>query len=393
LLVVAVLSFMVLTLSECIEKSQVAIDLRGQAYAGAAACAGCHKGIHETYIQTAHNWSSRPASRQTVKGSFHKDSNTYFYSRQVKVVMEKRDSGLYQVAYDNDIEKQATRFDIVIGSGRKAQTYLYWFDDKVYQLPVSYFLPVQSWVNSPGYPPGQVRFDRNIPIGCFECHSSHISLTGNEVSASYIINKFDRSKIIYGIDCERCHGPAAKHADFHQQHPAEKKANYIVAYANLSREQKIDMCAVCHSGIQQTIKSSFKFRPGERLVNNYFTETEKQDVNKMDVHGNQTQLLMASACYIKSKSLTCSSCHNTHVKERDNLALFSQRCMNCHTNVNHDASKLPQGSKNNLINNCIDCHMPAIPSKAITLLSNGKATPTPDMIRTHLIKVYPRVKS
>jgi len=38
--------------------------------------------------------------------------------------------------------------------------------------------------------------------------------------------------------------------------------------------------------------------------------------------------------------------------------------------------------------NCIDCHMPALPSKKIFLEVEDKAKSTPDLIRTHLISIY-----
>ena len=41
-----------------------------------------------------------------------------------------------------------------------------------------------------------------------------------------------------------------------------------------------------------------------------------------------------------------------------------------------------------LKNNCIDCHMPALPSKKIFLEVEDKAKSTPDLIRTHLISIY-----
>jgi hypothetical protein len=388
-LVATAISLLVLVFSQCINRSKASSDFRGKEYVGAAKCSKCHKSIHDSYIHTAHNRSSSPASRNTVKGSFDPHAAEFYYRPNVKVVMEQRDSGLFQVAYMDNQERQAVRFDIVIGSGRKAQTYLYWYNDKVYQLPVSYFVPANSWANSPGYPAHQVRFDRNVPIGCFECHSTYIKHKSDEVAGSYVINNFDKNQIIYGVDCERCHGPAAKHVDFHEKNPQETASKYIARYASLTRQQKIDMCAMCHSGIQQTLKSIFAFKPGDTLVNNFFAPAANVDVADLDVHGNQTQLLAVSQCFIKSKTLTCTSCHNVHEKERDNTAVFSQRCMNCHNTPEHSFYNKSASLKAAIINNCIDCHMPAKPSKSITLLSRGQVSPTPDSIRTHFITVYP----
>ncbi|MEJ7684569.1 MAG: hypothetical protein WKG06_43315 [Segetibacter sp.] len=168
-----------------------------------------------------------PASKDAIKGSFAKDSNTLYYRSTLKVAMVQHDSGFYQAAYIDDIEKQAARFDIVVGSGRKGQSYLYWYGDNIFQLPVSYYVPGKSWVNSPNYPPENVLFNRNIPVGCFECHSSYIKKTATRLVGNDLIDYFDKNQLIYGIDCERCHGPAAKHVNFHKNNSQEKNQSSL----------------------------------------------------------------------------------------------------------------------------------------------------------------------
>ena len=65
--------------------------------------------------------------------------------------------------------------------------------------------------------------------------------------------------------------------------------------------------------------------------------------------------------------------------------MFAQRCTGCHQQDTHKKTKLSAEARQQ---NCINCHMPALPSTAITLLANGQTNPTPDSIRTHLIGVY-----
>ncbi len=139
----------ILVFNNCINEQKKSNDPRGEDYIGSAKCITCHKGIYDSYVKTAHNLSSLPASKDAIKGSFAKDSNTLYYRSTLKVAMVQNDSGFYQAAYIDDIEKQAARFDIVVGSGRKGQSYLYWYGDNIFQLPVSYYVPGKSWVNSP----------------------------------------------------------------------------------------------------------------------------------------------------------------------------------------------------------------------------------------------------
>jgi len=109
-------------LSQCINKAENnEAAFRGPQYAGAAACAGCHKSIFDTYMGTAHYHTSRPANTSTIKGSFAAPDHIFTYDSATKVVMEARDSGLFQTAYNNDMPQESHRFDIVVGSGRKAR--------------------------------------------------------------------------------------------------------------------------------------------------------------------------------------------------------------------------------------------------------------------------------
>jgi hypothetical protein len=87
--------------------------------------------------------------------------------------------------------------------------------------------------------------------------------------------------------------------------------------------------------------------------------------------------------------MNCSSCHNPHNNEKNNLQGFNQKCMTCHTTDSHNFCSNKSVPMTTLVQNCVDCHMPALASGKITLLTNGKYSPTPDYIRTHLITIYP----
>jgi len=298
-------------------------------------------------------------------------------------MMERNAEGLLQVIYINGKEVIRQPMDIVIGSGTKGQTYLSWAGKKLFQLPVSYYAPLNAWCNSPGYPTDKIMINRTIPVRCLECHTTNFKKT----EAINGVDEFDRTQVMYGVDCERCHGPAAEHVAFQKAHPDEKKAKFIINPALLSRQQKLDNCALCHSGLRENSKPSFSFVTGDKL-DDYSTPDYKADtVAQLDVHGNQYGLLTASKCFKLSK-MDCSSCHNVHVNEANNPGLFSLRCMNCHNNDNHNFCTQPAMPGLVLKANCIDCHMPALPSKKIFLEVEDKAKSTPDLIRTHLISIY-----
>lgn len=365
-------------------------DLRGEKFAGAAACTSCHKNRYDSWLATAHHATSGPASKTTIKGRFTPDANTFVYKDNRKVIMEDKANGFFQSGYTGNDLRESHAFDVVIGSGTKAQTYLYWDNGKYFQLPVSYFVAAHSWANSPGFPDDHPKFDRLIPSTCFGCHSSMVALKSTKLEGLNLTEEFEKNQVTYGIDCERCHGPAAAHVQFHTEHPQEKKPMYITAIASLKNEQKLDMCGICHSGLKTVQKSMFDFRPGDSVSDYFYPDfTKATRATEMDVHGTQYQLFTASKCYRKSVSMNCSSCHNPHIDEKNNMQAFNQKCMSCHTADNHNFCTNRSVPPATLVQNCVDCHMPALPSGKITLLTNGKMSPTPDNIRTHLITIYP----
>lgn len=365
-------------------------DPRGKSYAGSSTCISCHANVVAAYAANAHGASTHQANATTIMGSFNPDSNRFHYTPSISVRMEERDGQFFQTAYENDVAKASYPFDIVIGSGRKAQTFLYWNEKEVYQLPITYSVVGKCWVNSPNYPADRVRFDRVIPIGCFECHASYIERTGAREQNGYRVDAFNSTTLIYGIDCERCHGPAAAHVAYQQDHPTEKVAKYITSFKQLNNIQQMEACATCHSGLREPIRSPFLFRPGYSLKDFYQPDTTQVSPDQLDVHGNQYQLLMASKCFQGAiETMSCNSCHDPHAMERNNMKVFSTRCMSCHQeNTPQFCSFAPKVGAT-IVNNCIDCHMPATPSKLISLQAEGKKEHIENLVRSHLIGIYP----
>lgn len=381
--------FCVLLLIKCIDKGKQANGLitnkNGQQFAGSATCITCHKEIYNSHLHTAHYLSSKPATAQYIKGSFEPGKNTFDFGNKKLVVMEKRDSSFYQVEYDSGIQKISRRFDIVIGSGAKGQSSISIIHNRLYQLPITYFTAANEWSNSPGYPQ-KIIFNRPITSRCLECHSTFaktISAPNKE------LEEFDKNQMIYGVDCEKCHGPAAEHVAYQTQNPTALTAKFIINPASLSRQQNLDLCASCHGGRLKKTRPSFEFTVGNKLADYFEVDTVLPAADKIDVHGNQYGLLRASKCFRMSETMTCNTCHNSHENERGNTALFSQRCMSCHTKEHGNFCKLKNSSAALLKQNCIDCHMLLQSSKAIAVFLPGTNMPVAALIRSHLIGIYP----
>src|SRR5688572_612729 len=320
-----------LLISHCMPDSAVLpidiINNEGEQFAGTRSCVSCHEEITTAFMHTQHALSSSEASEETVKGNFQPGKNVFALNYYERVYMEKRDSGMYQQAIHGKVIGEAKRFDIVIGSGEGGQSYLYWDKDGLYQLPVSYYAPADAWSGSPGYNEFAVNFKRTVTARCMECHSTFAGSLFPENIAS---NRFKKDAIIYGVSCENCHGPAAKHVNYHKLHSEEKNARFVVAPAALTRQLQLDICGLCHSGLQESVKPAFTFSPGDSLANHYKINHDIDNPDNLDVHGNKFALLQSSKCFLLSPSMTCSTCHNTHKNEKGKHEIFAARCMNCH---------------------------------------------------------------
>ena len=376
-------------LSNC-RPAATKIDARGPAYAGMATCISCHKDIYASYTHTAHFFTSLPATLNNIHGSFKAGESSFSFGNGMRLIVQRRDSGLYQAGYVNGRLTGARRLDIAIG-GVKAETYLSWQGRQVFELPLSWFGSVHGWTNSPGYQPDHINFNRSVVIRCFECHSSYVS----QLPVQSLLNRkteYERNTLIYGIDCERCHGPGADHVAFHQANPDEKKPHYIATFKSLTRAQKLDACAVCHGGNNERFEvSAFDFKPGDTLSKFKEPQLFSNPVNvaEIDVHGNQSALLAASKCFLMS-NMDCTTCHDdVHINTRGNTMAYTQKCLNCHNAVNHNQCKMKAVPGAALKAECIDCHMPAQASNVIAVQTATQKKAMPYMVRTHRIAIYP----
>jgi hypothetical protein len=346
---------------------------------GDAACSSCHQEKTATFLATSHHLTSSPADEHSIAGNFNSGSNILRTSNpSLHFVMSKKDDGFFQTAVDEIDPSQAIsveqRFDIVIGSGRKAQTYLYWKGDELFELPVSYWVETVQWINSPGYADGALRFDRPIVPRCLECHGSRFE------SLAPPANRFNKDSLVFGITCEKCHGPGSEHVAHHQSEPVGTPSEAIINPGRLPRERQLDACALCHAGAATSLVPPGSFVPGDVLAKFLKIPDPGHDV-PVDVHGNQMQLLRQSRCF-QSSAMTCTTCHDVHTRQRD-AASFSFHCLSCHKAADcGEFHKLGQ----QIASNCVDCHMPLQDSELLFSDTNGqKIKPK---VRNHRIAIY-----
>jgi hypothetical protein len=362
-------------------------------YAGDAACRTCHAKEFQGYEQTRHHRTSQLPSSSAIRGNFTSGKNTLStLNPQVNFRMDTKGDTFFETAITGKVGQKKTRterIDLVIGSGRKGQTYLYWRGDQLFELPVSYWTATGRWANSPGYVDGSADFERPITPRCLECHTTSFT-SRREPSASH----FDRASFVLGISCERCHGPAADHVRAHSAKAAtpapttakstsSQESEAPLSPAGLNRDRQINICAQCHGGVGESVKPPLSFRPGEPLEDSIMLDAFNPRA-RVDVHGNQVALLEKSRCFQSSSNMTCSTCHDLHAPERE-AANYSGRCLTCHT---PQACPTFANTPHSDPANCIDCHMPVQTSKSLVLDIEDEQVGA--RVRTHWIRVYPQ---
>jgi hypothetical protein len=353
-------------------------------YIGDNACRSCHASQFDSYHQTAHYRTSMAPSQDSILGKFTAADNilrtanpNLFFQMEEKQGNGAEDS-FFQTAVAGTpphTNLRSERFAVVVGSGEKGQTYLYWSDDQLFQLPVSYWARL-GWVNSPGYRDGFANFDRQIIPRCLECHATYFEALPPP------INKYSTTGFSLGIGCEKCHGPGREHVELEKSKPSSPTAAAVLNPAHFSRDRQMDLCAWCHAGHGNSLLPSFSYLPGDSLAK-YIDLPPPDPDAPLDVHGNQVELLKQSHCF-RSSNMTCITCHDVHAPQH-NLAEFSQRCLSCHKPDSPTFAR----ADHPVTTNCIDCHMPKQETNMIVF--DWKGTKERPQMRSHWIKVYPAV--
>ena len=167
---------------------------------------------------------------------------------------------------------------------------------------------------------------------------------------------------------------------YHPAHPAARAPKDIITPARLTRDQQLDNCALCHSGHRQRRQPAFTYRVGEPL-DSYLLPASDPDLVP-DVHCNQVGLLERSKCVRASPTLTCTTCHDVHQRQRD-VVWFAGKCLGC-----HDTSHHPEADRigTRMIPDCIACHMPSRASHALQF--NARTRQVPLYYPSHEIAIY-----
>jgi hypothetical protein len=210
-----------------------------------------------------------------------------------------------------------------IGSRRMGRSFAFEYKQHLFQAPVGYYANRHAWDLAPGYEHDSAPdLKRPITTDCLYCHATKATLEPGT------INRY--REIVHGIQCARCHGESADHAN-------------LVNPRKLPDRLRNSICEQCHlSGEVRLVQAGKKmqdFVPGADLsdIIEVFTGSTKG----VAVNGH-AEALAASRCkQVSGDKFWCGTCHNPHHP----TASYAAICQTCHTEP-HDKS------------DCVPCHMP-----------------------------------
>ncbi len=327
-------------------------------YIGTSACAACHRGNHQSYLQTAHSRALSDVDPDTEPpdASFeHKPSG-----RSYRVYRKNKQMRHEEVVRSDD-GKEIARIDLpvryLVGSGNFSRTYIVEIDGFLHESPITWYASKKKWDMSPGYDtPRHFGFERAITLSCMSCHAGQVAEVGESVHRLSFAEK--------AIGCENCHGPGSLHQDFHRSKKtlaAGEDDLTIVNPRRLSRSLQEDICATCHlTGITPVLlrgRSVTDFRPGMPLSDYRIHYQPDDEHDQMTVVGHVEQMRM-SACHKKSE-MTCLTCHDPHQRttSKDSTAFYRKKCLTCHESGGCKLDPAERTRKDKT-DNCIACHMP-----------------------------------
>jgi predicted CXXCH cytochrome family protein len=315
-------------------------------------CRPCHARIYDTYQRTGMARSFGKVQTPPVTEGFdHPASDTRYSQFQ-------RDDRYYQRRWQTGYKGLAENgeqlpVDYVIGSGNHAQTWLSKTSrGTLIELPLGWYAENGgTWGMNPGYDVAHPPAGREISYECMFCHNAYPKTpTGHE-------NVFS-GELPAGINCERCHGPGAKHLQ-------AGGAGGIVNPARLTKERQLEVCMQCHlettstrlpSLIRRFDRPPFSYVPGEPLGDFVLSFDHMPAAgydDKFEIAGGAYRL-RKSQCFLQSKGeMTCTTCHNPHDIPRGEEATkaYAAACRGCHTNLKASADHTPAAD-------CVACHMP-----------------------------------
>jgi tetratricopeptide (TPR) repeat protein len=354
-------------------------------YAGSDSCRPCHAGQHSSWRETGMARMFRAYKPENVIGDFD-TNNTHSDERGYLLARMGKDNGLH--FFDlrrSDGTWQRYPVSYTIGSKWQQAYATELPNGEIHVFPIQYSKLRGEWLNfwkiidPPGSPrTGIPGFHRHTTatayqVNCTPCHTSQLRL--RKPGAWEPANVTFREG---GINCEMCHGPAARHVEAMKGgKPYSREAmDPPVDFRKIGSREYVGICAQCH--MQSAMRDpepagALNFSTEASFVRRYvrrpYTEFSKKAFFK-DGRFRETSFIVESfvrsACYRRGQA-HCGHCHNPHpedapanpksLKFRDEP---DRMCLQCHPAYAQNIEAHTRHPASSEASRCVSCHMPRI---------------------------------
>jgi len=335
-------------------------------YVGAAACAACHADVHAKWDGSRHSKMVQPATPASVKGDFSRESVTLKGGRY-----RLRTSGGQYYVSETYLKgkEQEHHVDYALGN-RRIQHYLTTLDDgKIIVLPPTWDVLRKEWFHNLDIVNPDETDRVLVQLWNKNCYSCHVSQQAKNYDAEK--GTYDTRWLNFGTNCERCHGPGAKHLERYQRPElyGDGPENFIVRQTRLDPNRNTMVCAQCHS-LRDITASGFS--AGADYYDYFlplleYSQTPGKDPTywpdgRTRRFSNDALGLWQSQCFLQGGAV-CTGCHvDVHDPEIEKNPRLrpgeNGLCTRCHVEIGQNVAQHTHHPSESPGSACVECHMP-----------------------------------
>jgi predicted CXXCH cytochrome family protein len=364
----------------------------GSRYVGSVQCGACHPDHLRSWKATYHRTMTQTAGPASVMPRIDGELELDLGGERVAF---RRDGDRYFVRLpwlDGSVRELPVLY--TIGS-RRMQQYAVQDGDRIHRIPVFYDIEAGRFrhINEAFFrlrAEGREAFVKGYALwnaNCIFCHN-----TRPEPGYDPAAQRFGSRVAELGIACEECHGPGALHVRLNQN-PVRRYAARALALedpaitnpSRLSALRAAQLCGQCHGQrlprplerIDELMRRGDPFVPGDDLFA-FYRPLQREDTIPGYRHFHlrfwsdgsprltayELQGLLASKCFQKSGTLSCTSCHRGHSDDPKGMIEPEMRtdaaCTGCHSRYRGPAAASRHSAHRPGSATCYDCHMPQV---------------------------------
>lgn len=356
-------------------------------FAGNASCASCHAEQMAQWSQSTHGTAGGvPGSATNGVKVIAPFNGAPIRFADATVVPRQRGSTYEFVVQRAGEADTAYAVTGVIGGGHMAgggtQGFVTnWGDGTVRFLPFDWSKDSRTWFCNTGtrtnkgwlpitssmriadcgdWPPMRVLGDEPRFSNCQSCHGSNITVQFDDTRQQWRTNV-----ATYAVNCESCHGPAARHVKLMQQGSTSADIG-LEALGTLDKDRSVATCMGCHA-LKTRLASGYV--PGAELTQFYSVALSQLGDKPFTADGRTRTFAYqeghyASDCY-RNGGMTCASCHDPHTQGYRTVdgapipgRVDDRQCTSCHASKRDEAAKHTKHPAGSTGSNCVSCHMP-----------------------------------